>query len=278
MMNIEDAFWSQIDPLYHLKQASCIRYARDIDKHYCLDDEPNEGTDFRAELVDGMEEMKASALRFIRFHAAETLLTVLLGSHPHGPVPRFAKKFFGKHFNESAASVARREIPASLRLRGVSGYDEWVAAKFWGRIGPDKTLSEEIINFICVQSALFTQKTVYNAFKHGCRIGRSWPKMSIKDDDTGEWIPLLEINSGVGWLHWEEDKRGKEASVSFGAMECDPADDHGAIAIMALLVRAMKVIRLAKPGERINIQLPNNIKAGIHVPANMDFNIKLRPA
>lgn len=35
-MNIEEAFWSQIDPLYHLKQASCIRYARGIEQHYRL--------------------------------------------------------------------------------------------------------------------------------------------------------------------------------------------------------------------------------------------------
>ena len=86
-MNIEEAFWLQIYPLYHLKQASVIRYTKDVDQHYRLDEQPSKDTGFGAELLDGMDEMKASALMFIRFHAIETLLTVLLGSHPHGPVP-----------------------------------------------------------------------------------------------------------------------------------------------------------------------------------------------
>lgn len=272
-MNIEEAFWSQIDPLYHLKQASCIRYARDIDQHYRLDEQPSKDTGFGAELLDGMDEMKTSALMFIRFHAIETLLTVLLGSHPHGPVPRFAKKFFGPKFNEAVQSVARREIPVTLGIRGVTDYEKWIATKFWGRLGTESVLDDEVIKFISVQAALFGQKTVYNAFKHGCRIGRSWPKLSVQDEKTGEWLPLLEINSGVGWLNWEEDKKSKSASVTFGAMACDPADDHGAVAIMALLVRAMKTIRLAKSGDKINVQLPNAIRAGMHVPANLNFRM-----
>ncbi|WP_275783443.1 hypothetical protein [Pararhizobium gei] len=118
-MNIEDAFWAQIDPLYHLKQASCIRYTRDIDQHYCLDEQPSKDTDFGAELVDGMDEMRASALMFIRFHAIETLLTVLLGAHPHGPVPRFAKKFFGTKLNDAVQSVALKQIPTALGISDV---------------------------------------------------------------------------------------------------------------------------------------------------------------
>lgn len=27
----------------------------------------------------------------------------------------------------------------------------------------------------------------------------------IQDEKTGEWLSLLEINSGVGRLNWEED-------------------------------------------------------------------------
>ncbi|UIY31489.1 hypothetical protein LZK73_30990 (plasmid) [Neorhizobium galegae] len=206
-MDIEQAFWSQIDPLYHLKQASCIRYTSDIDQHYRLDEQPSKDTGFGAELLDGMDEMKASALMFIRFHAIETLLTVLLGSHPHGPVPRFAKKFFGPKFNEAVQSVARKEIPSTLGIRGVTDYDKWIATKFWGRLGTESVLDDEVIKFISVQAALFGQKTVYNAFKHGCRIGRSWPKLSVQDEETGKWLPLLEIASGVGWLNWEEDKK-----------------------------------------------------------------------
>lgn len=272
-MNIEEAFWSQIDPLYHLKQASCIRYTRDIDQHYRLAEQPSKDTDFGAELLDGMDEMKASALMFIRFHAIETLFTVLLGSHPHGPVPRFAKKFFGQKFNEAMQSVARKEIPVTLEIRGITDYDKWISTKFWGRLGTESVLDDEVIRFISVQAALFGQKTVYNAFKHGCRIGRSWPKLSVQDEKTGEWLPLLEITSGVGWLNWEEDKKTKTVSVTFGGMACDPTDDHGAVTIMALLVRAMKTIRLAKPEDKINIQLPNAIKAGMHVPANLNVRM-----
>lgn len=272
-MNIEEAFWSQIDPLYHLKQASCIRYARDIDQHYRLDEQPSKDTGLGAELLDGMDEMKASALMFIRFHAIETLLTVLLGSHPHGPVPRFAKKFFGPRFNEAVQSVARMEIPATLGIPGATDFDKWITTKFWGRLGTESVLYDEVIKFISVQAALFSQKTVYNAFKHGCRIGRSWPKLSVQDKKTGEWHPLLEINTGVGWLNWEEDKRSKSTSVTFGAMSCDPADDHGAVVIMALLVRAMKTIRLAKPGDEINVQLPNAIRAGMRVPTSLNLRM-----
>lgn len=274
-MNIEETFWLQIDPLYHLKQASCIRYTKDIDKHYRLDELASKDTGFGAELVDGMDEMKASALMFIRFHAIETLLTVLLGSHPHGPVPRFAKKFFGPKFNDAVQSLALKEIPTALGIRGVTDYDEWVAAKFWGRLGTENVLDEEIVKFISVQAGLFGQKTVYNAFKHGCRIGRSSPKLDVQDEKSGEWLPLLEIKNGVGWLHWEEDKKSKSASVTFGAMSCDPTEDHGAVAIMALLVRAMKVIRLAKPEDKINVQLPTTIKAGMNAPASLNFRISL---
>ncbi|WP_306028426.1 hypothetical protein [Stappia sp. MMSF_3263] len=274
-MDVEKLFWSQIDPLYHLKQASCIRYTKDIDQHYRLDEKPSKDSGFGADLLEGMDEMKASALMFTRFHAIETLLTVLLGSHPHGPVPRFAKKFFGQKFNDAVQSVARKEIPTTLGIRGVTDYDKWIAAKFWGRLGTENVLDDEVIKFISVQARLFSQKTVYNAFKHGCRIGRSWPNLSVKDEKSGEWLPFLEITSGVGWLHWEEDKKSKSASVTFGAMSCDPADDHGAVAIMALLVRAMKTIRLAKPEDKINVQLPTTIKAGMHVPANMNIRMSL---
>ncbi|MBR2690443.1 MAG: hypothetical protein IKE42_21535 [Aquamicrobium sp.] len=274
-MNIEEAFWSQIDPLYHLKQASCIRYARGIEQHYRLDEQSGKDTSFGGELIDGMDEMRASALMFIRFHAIETLLTVLLGSHPHGPVPRFAKKYFGTKFNEAVQAVARMEIPTALSIPGIADFDKWLAAKFWGRLAAEDTLDPEVVQFVSVQAELFGQKTVYNAFKHGCRIGRSWPKVSVKDEATGKWIPLLDITSGVGWLHWEEDKKSKSESVTFGAMACDLADEHGAVAIMALLVRGMKTIRLAKPNEKINVQIPNSIKAGMRVPANMNFKIHL---
>ncbi|QFP63334.1 hypothetical protein [Brucella anthropi] len=275
-MNIEEAFWSQIDPLYHLKQASCIRYTNDIVQHYRLDNRPDkDNADFDAELLEGLDEMKASALMFIRFHAIETLFTVLLGSHPHGPVPRFAKKFFGTKFNDAIESLARKEIPSALEIPGVKDYDKWISAKFWGRLAAENVLEDEVIEFISVQARLFRQKVVYNAFKHGCRIGRSWPKLSVQDKETGEWNPLLEITSGVGWIHWEEDKKSKSANVNFGAISCDPVDDHGTVVIMALLVRAMKNLRLAKPGDQINIQLPTAIKAGMCVPANLSFKMSL---
>ncbi|WP_275783440.1 hypothetical protein [Pararhizobium gei] len=158
---------------------------------------------------------------------------------------------------------------------GITDFERWIAAKFWGRIGNEYVLDNEVIKFISVQAALFGQKTVYNAFKHGCRIGRSWPTIKVRDEKADEWHPLLEISSGVGWLHWEEDKKSKSASVTFGAMACDPADDHGAVLIMALLVRAMRTIRQAKPGDKINVQLPNAIKVGMRLPANMNFRMSL---
>ncbi|SON57814.1 hypothetical protein HDIA_4273 [Hartmannibacter diazotrophicus] len=134
-MNIEEVFWSQIDLFYHLKQESCIRYTKDIDQHYGLDEQPSEDTGFSAELLDGMDEMKSSALMFIRFHAVEMLLTVLLGGHPHGPVPRFARKFFGSKFDVAVQSVACKEIPATLGIRGITNYDKWITAKFWAEAG-----------------------------------------------------------------------------------------------------------------------------------------------
>lgn len=273
-MNIDDIFWSQLDPLYHLKQASCICYANELDQHFKVGELPSKETDFGEDFLDGMEEMKASALRFIRFHAAETLLTALLGSYPHGPVPRFAKVFFGPRFNNAVESVARQEIPVELPLKGVTDFGEWLSRKFWVDQSALEPLTDDVVKFIRVQSALLTNKTVYNAFKHGCRIGKSWPTMSMKDEKTGDWVPILEIQSGVGWLHWDE-KRGKKTSISFGAMECNVADDHGAITVMALLVRAMKKLRLAKKGENVTVNLPTSIPAGLHVPASMNVNMTL---
>ncbi|OBZ95977.1 hypothetical protein ADU59_06185 [Pararhizobium polonicum] len=273
-MNIDDIFWSQLDPLYHLKQASCIYYADNLDQHFKVGGLASKDTDFGEDFLEGMKEMKASALRFIRFHAAETLLTALLGSYPHGPVPRFARIYFGPRFNGAVESVARQEIPAELPLKGVTDFGEWLSQKFWVYGSASEPLSEDVVKFVRVQSSLLANKTVYNAFKHGCRIGSSWPTMSMKDEKTGEWLPFLDIKSGVGWLHWDE-KRGRKTSISFGAMECNPADDHGAIAIMALLVRAMKKLRLAKKGESVTVNLPNNIQAGLHVPANMNVNMTL---
>jgi hypothetical protein len=57
------------------------------------------------------------------------------------------------------------------------------------------------------------------------------PYLSVQDEKTGEWLPLLEITSGVGWLHWEQDKKSKSASVTFAAMSYDSAEDHRAVAI-----------------------------------------------
>jgi hypothetical protein len=272
-MDVEQIFWSQLDPLYHLKQASCVRYARDIDQHYRTEGDAD--IDLHAELVDGLEEMRGSALRFIRFHAAETMLTALLGSYPHGPVPRFSKMFFGEPFNKAVTSVARREIPASLPLPGVTDFEAWLATKFWCR--RDRLLSAELVRFIGMQATLLSQKTVYNAFKHGCRIGRSFPEMSFQNKETGEWMPMMKIGTGVGWVHWEERKKEPGATVTFGAMECDPADDHGAIMIMAILVRAMRTLRLRKAGEDGPVPLPSDIKDGMSMPSSMNFSMKLVP-
>lgn len=276
-MDIEELFWLQIDPLYHLKQASCIRYTKNIEQHYLLDGVPCETTNFGAELLDGMDEMRASALMFIRFHAIETLLTVLLGSHPHGPIPRFTKRFFGPQFNAAAQSVARKEIPTSLGIHGVYNYKTWLETKFWGRQGTEFFLNDEVINFISIQAELFGHKAIYNAFKHGCRIGRISSKLSIKTEDTDDWTPLLDIKSGASWLHWEEDKKSKSENVTFGAMTCNPTDDHGAILIMALLVRAVKAIRLAKLNENITVDIPDNITSGTQVPTFLKVKMKLPP-
>lgn len=276
-MNIDDEFWSQIDPLYHLKQATCLISMNNIGQHYHPPEHLNKDSEFCDELLAGMDEMQASALMFIRFHAIETLFTVLLGSHPHGPIPRFSRKFFGKKFNDALQSLARKEIPAALGIRGVTAYDKWISAKFWCIIRDDYDLDDEIIDFISIQAELFGKKSVYNAFKHGCRIGNSCHKFTIKDDDTGEWLSLLETKSGVGWIDWEEDKKSPSPKVTFGTMSCDPVDDYGAVWIMAALVRAMKIIRLAKPGDKIKVQLPAAIKAGMHVPALLSIRIALSP-
>lgn len=214
-MTIDDIFWSQLDPLYHLKQASCIYYADDIDKHFKFGDVLSNDTEFGAELLDGMKEMKASALRFIRFHAAETLLTVLLGSYPHGPVPRFAKLYFGPRLNAAVEAVARMKIPAELPINGAENFEQWLSRKFWGRGGGSEPLSDDVVKFIRVQSTLLSNKTVYNAFKHGCRIGKSWPTVSVKNDDTGEWEPLWTSSPVlVGCIGRKTDKEPNELSAS----------------------------------------------------------------
>lgn len=265
-MNIDELFWNQIDPLYHLKQANCLRYAQEIKLDGLFAGSSSSEAEFDHDLLGDMQDMRASAIRFIRFHATETLFTVLLGSPPHGPIPRFSKKFFGQPFNAAVASISAEHIPDALRMSSVNEFEGWLSAKFYSPTQDNTALPGEINNFICHQASFFSQKMVYNAFKHGCRVGRSSQSLSVQDETTGEWQSLIDIKDGVGWLDWREDKKTQTATVTLGAMDCDLEDDYGAILVMACLVRALRKIHLSKEAGTVTIQLPTDIKAGMTTP------------
>lgn len=265
MMDVERVFWIQLDPLYHLKQATCIRYCKDVTEHF-----RTEVPGLTEELTEGFSGMKDSAMRFIRFHAVETLFTVLLGSGIHGPVPRFAAKFRNDDFNQCVAAVAEGQIPPKLEIAGIGRFDEWLTRKFKARWTSDK-LSEEVIDFLRFQAAFFNLKSAYNAFKHGCRVGQDSPDFRIKSKD-GEWRSVLEMTSPVGWMEWRE--KGSEATVSYGAVDCDAEDDHSAIVIMAMLVRAMKAHRLTTREKPLQAQMPSDLTYNRKLPSTMTLKIR----
>ncbi len=275
-LDIERIFWSQLDPFYHLKQANCIRYTKNVGDHYLLDGEPLINHEIGRDMVEGFESMQRSALRFIRFHAIETFLTALCGSPPHGPVPRFCAVYKFDEFNRIISKLAKKSIPDELGIGEVSDFSEWVSAKFTSRkiTGQTETLPTDVIDFISLQARILSEKSVYNAFKHGCRVGHGIPDLQIQDKETGEWESLVPIKDGVAWLEWKENRRTGKFSIEFGAMECDIEDDHSAIFIMSILVRTMKTIRLAQKGEKIDVQMLTKIKKG-KIPQY--FNLKITP-
>jgi hypothetical protein len=157
--------------------------------------------------------------------------------------------------------IGRKTVPVDLQIVNIGQFDQWISTKFFGRKieNSDNYLSIELIDFIALQARFFEDKSDYNAFKHGCRIGPEAPKMQVKDRRTGEWKSLLALENGVAWFSWAKNRRTGEQSIKFGATECDIDDDHNSILIMALLVRAIRAARLSSAGEKVTFQLPLNL-------------------
>lgn len=261
MFDPDKLFFGQLDPFYHFKTASLAYYCEQPN-HLLLTTQDGNSSPTPHGFLDNIESVKASAVRFARYHQAETLLTLLLGSFPHGPIISISKNPKIK-LREIAAEIASRRVPRDFVIKkdGVPvEFQKWVTYKITGHLDiSDVDTINEIISFVVLESDLFSQNDSFVAYKHGCLISDRSPNITF-EASPGKWVDVLKLEKAVSWINCEM-KSGKIIALTTGAEELNPVNDLSIIFISAMIVQAICARMLAKlnKSETYDLSLPENI-------------------
>ena len=278
-MDFNRMYWVQMDPLYYLRHAMIIKaesisFADDAGSFSGFEE-----TGLLAELDGDRENARVATIRLLRFQATDTFITALLGSEPHGPMARFLEVTRNDELNKLVDYVAKQTVHETLQISGVTSFSEWLSFKVFRQKAKSSNdiLPDEIVKFVSFQAEFARQKNLYNAFKHGFRIGYGTiPEFELKDTQGSDpFISTRRFKNPVAWVKWNEKRNQRAPRVEIGVTECDPIDDMAAIYAMAMLLRAMRRVRIEPKGTTISLQLPSNIATKLVMPQNLTFQISL---
>lgn len=278
-MDFNRMYWLQMDPLYYLRHAMIIQ-AESVsfaDNAGCFSGFGETG--LLAELDEGREDAKIATIRLLRFQATETFIAALLGSEPHGPMARFLEVTRNDKLNRLIGQVAEQTVHETLQIPGVTSFPEWLSFKIFRQRAKtsDDILPDEIVRFVSFQAGFACQKNLYNAFKHGFRIGySSIPDFELKDAHEGSpFFSTRNLSNPVTWVKWTEKRTRRDPEVEIGVTECNPIDDMAAIYAMAMLLKAMRRVRIKPKGTTISLELPSNIATRLAMPQTFIVRISL---
>lgn len=276
MFDPDELFFRQLDPFYHFKHASLTFYCKQAN-HLRVTGETGIEPPLLPNLFENVENVKASSIRFTRYHQAETLLTVILGSFPHGPVVLVSKNPKVR-MREVANDIASRRVPSNFDITKNSGqpatFDEWLTYKITGKLSsPDESTMKEVIDFVVLEAKFFSKSDAFVAYKHGCLISEKHPKFTI-EMTPGNWVDILNLRSSIGWVNCEV-KAGKIIAFSFGAEELDPENDITIIFLSGMIVEAIKNRMMARIDgkDSWDVTLPNNLSIKSQIPQNFKMRV-----
>jgi hypothetical protein len=277
MFDPDELFFRQLDPFYHFKHASLTFYCEQAN-HLRVTDQNGEQLPFPENLFDNVPSVKASSIRFTRYHQAETLLTVILGSFPHGPVVLVSKNP-KLRIRDVATEIAARKIPANFSVTKNGGqpvtFEEWLTYKITGQLSApdDNAAIKEVIDFVVLEASFFSKSDSFVAYKHGCLISEKHPKFTV-EMNPGNWVDVLNLRSSIGWVNCEV-KAGKISAISFGAEELDPQNDIAITLLSGMIVETVKNRMTAKLDgkETWDITLPNNLAIKSQIPQNFKMRV-----
>ena len=276
MFDPDGLFFRQLDPFYHFKHASLIFYCEQAN-HLRVTDQNGDQSLFSESLFDNVPSVKASSIRFTRYHQAETLLTAILGSFPHGPVVLVSKNPKVR-IRDLAAEIAARKIPANFSITKNSGqpvtFEEWLTYKLTGHISATNDAAiKEVIDFVVLEASFFSKNDAFVAYKHGCLISEKHPKFTV-EMTPGNWVDVLNLGSSVGWVNCEV-KAGKISAISFGAEELDPQNDIAIMLLSGMIVQTVKNRMTAKLDgkDTWDVTLPNNLAIKSQIPQNFKMRV-----
>lgn len=275
-MNPDLFFFRQLDAYYHYKQACLIKYCQEPNHLRTVQDNCEEKTEPALWPFENIEKVRASSIRFIRYHQTETFLTALLGTYPHGPVVAISRNP-KLRLKDIAISIAKSEIPNGFNfsIKGKElNFKDWLSYKLLGNYRSDvEIFSEELIDFIRAECHVFSDNSSFVAYKHGCMLSNDAPKFQMQKDD-GTWIDLTDLNNPISWVNCDI-KSNKISAIHFGAEELDQDNDLAIIFVSSMLLDTLKNCALKRLDNQLDlkIKLPSNLNLKSQIP--LSFKMKV---
>lgn len=276
MFDPDELFFRQLDPFYHFRHASLIFYSNKPN-HLRMKATDGEILPVPTGLFENIENVKASSIRFTRYHQAETLLTLILGSFPHGPIV-YVSRNPKVRIRDVSVDIASRRIPENFEITKNGGqaltFDEWVAYKVTGQLStPDPETMKEVTDFIVLEARFFSKNDAFVAYKHGCLVSEKHPKFTV-EITPGNWVDMLNLKNSVGWVNCEV-KAGNVTAVSFGAEELDPGNDLAITFLSGMIAEAIRNRMIARLNgdETWDISLPNNLVIKSQIPQSFKMRV-----
>lgn len=276
MIDPDELFFYQLDPFYHFKHASLVLHC-ETPNRLRMTDAREDFLSSPENIFKNIEKVRNSSIRFTRYHQAETLLTVILGSYPHGPVVYISKNPKIR-LREIAGEIAARRVPVGFEITKNGGqkttFEEWLSYKVTGYLAPpDAQTINEVIDFIVLESTFFNNSNAFMAYKHGCLVSDKHPRITV-EITPGNWIDLLNMSNSVGWMNCEI-KSGRISALSFGVEELDAQNDASIIFLCGIIVAAIRDRMLARFEKKENpsLHLPTNMSIKSQIPQNYKMRI-----
>lgn len=237
-MDPEFLYYSTLDPFFHLKTAVRIYFHDDDNMHIYKSDD---GCGEALSVFDVGKSDKAAQIFAIRFHQAETLLTILCAGNSRYPILKFLNADSKSSLSKFVSSISNRSVwicrsPISSDFSSLNDFIEFLIFRRFGIIEN----IEEYTEFIVFQAKLFNDRSAYNAIKHGSSMSGGVLKSNFFVDDRLLFGSNVDSISWVRWFH-KRDGDGFE----YRARNIEIIDHLNAIFYSSLIVNLIKVARIA---------------------------------
>lgn len=282
---LDNQYYEELDPFFYFSTIETLAQGSLPDMKMEFPD----GTTTESHVV--FEKLKKSGerqlnyikslRRVFRYFSSETLILLILSGGPFGPFIRISSVVKFAKLNAVFASVARREVPSDYELK-IDGepldFVSWVSFLIFGQ--RDWIVSQGqgvLVELIVEEASMLISRGAVNAFKHGKPFSYGKGAVMKFSDPNGGAVAVNKQLEGINWVDWREQRDGS-IEFSHNTEEIIPDEDRKRLFSVALLIDAIRDIRLAKydGNEKLEVTLPCNIETGLNVK-RQNITIKLTP-